>query len=167
MRRDRVVAAPPAEVWGIVGDPASLGRWWPRVERVETVDSAGFTEVYRTKKGTPVRADFRIATLEPEEEIRVVQQLEGTPFARIFSAASKRATLHAVEAGAGGVGGTRVTLELDQSPAGMARFGSFMVRGAMRKQLDEALDALAGLFEAGSEPGSSSQGAASPVPGAD
>jgi len=144
VHRDRVVAAPPAEVWGVVGDPASLGRWWPRVERVETVDSAGFTEVYRTKKGTPVRADFRIATLEPEQEIRVVQQLEGTPFARIFSAASKRATLAAVEAGAGG---TRVMLELDQSPAGMARFGSFMVRGAMRKQLDEALDALAALFD--------------------
>ena len=134
--------ASPAEVWEVVGDPGSLARWWPRVERVESVDHAGFTEVYRTKKGTPVRADFRIAALEDEREIRVVQQLDGTPFARIFSAASKRAVVEADD------GGTRVTLELDQTPAGMARFGAFMVRGAMRKQLDEGLDALARLFAA-------------------
>ena len=140
VRRDTVVAAPPAEVWQLVGDPGTLSRWWPRVERVESVDHAGFTEVYRTKKGTPVRADFRIATLEEERELRVVQQLEGTPFERIFSAASKRALLE--PAGEG----TRVTLELDQTPAGMARFGSVLVRGAMRKQLDEALGALAGLL---------------------
>lgn len=139
--RSRVLAAGPAQVWEVVGDPGQLGRWWPRVERVESVDHAGFTEVYRTKKGTPVRADFRIATLDVEREIRVVQQLEGTPFARIFSEASKRATLEAAE------DGTRVTLELDQTPAGMARFGSFMVRGAMRKQLDEGLGALAALLE--------------------
>jgi carbon monoxide dehydrogenase subunit G len=139
-RRDRVLAASPAEVWAVVGDPGTLSRWWPRVERVESVDAGGFTEVYRTKKGTAVRADFRIAVLEDEQELRVVQQLEGTPFARIFTAASKRATLAPAD------GGTRVTLELDQTPAGMARFGGLMVRGAMRKQLDEALDGLAALL---------------------
>lgn len=140
-KRDRVLAAPPADVWGVVGDPGQLARWWPRVERVESIDAAGFTEVYRTKKGTPVRADFRIAALEDEREIRVVQQLEGTPFARIFSAASKHVKLEEAE------GGTRVTLELDQTPAGMARFGTFMVRGAMRKQLGEALSGLAEALE--------------------
>ncbi len=139
--RSRVLAAPPAAVWEVVGDPGELGRWWPRVERVESVDRAGFTEVYRTKKGRLVRADFRIAALEAEREIRVVQQLEGTPFARIFSAASKRAALEPAD------GGTRVTLELDQTPAGMAHFGAFMVRGAMRKQLDAGLEALAALLE--------------------
>ena len=39
-----------------------------------------------------------------------------------------------------------MTLELSQAPAGMARFGGFMVRGALRKQLDEALDGLAALL---------------------
>ena len=140
VRRQRVLAASAAEVWEVVGDPGTLMRWWPRVERVESIDAAGFTEVYRTKKGTPVRADFRIGTLEAERELRVVQQLEGTPFARIFSAASKRMLLEPAD------GGTRVTLELEQTPAGMARFGSFMVRGAMRKQLDEAHDALAAVL---------------------
>ena len=139
--RDRVLDASPAAVWAVVGDPGALPGWWPRVERVESVDGAGFTEVYRTKKGTQVRADFRIATLEPEREIRVVQQLEGTPFERIFSAASKRVRLEPVDAR------TRVGLELDQTPVGMARFGTLMVRGAMRKQLDAALASLAGLLE--------------------
>lgn len=139
--RDRVLAASAAEVWDVVGDPGSFARWWPRVERVESVDRAGFTEVYRTKKGTTVRADFRIAALDAEREIRVVQQLEGTPFARVFSSASKRTALE--PAGRG----TRVALVLEQTPAGVARLGAFMVRGAMGKQLDEALDALTALLE--------------------
>ncbi|MCW3011988.1 MAG: hypothetical protein JWO90_2392 [Solirubrobacterales bacterium] len=138
--RERVLRVAPDEVWAVVGDPGQLGRWWPRVERVESLDAAGFTEVYRTKDGKPVRADFRIAALEDERELRVVQQLEGTPFARVFSKASKRILLEPAD------GGTRVRLELDQSPAGMARFGGFMVKGAMRKQLDDGLDALARLL---------------------
>lgn len=141
VRRDRVLAVPAAEAWAVVGDPGSLGRWWPRVERVESIDQAGFTEVYRTRKGTVIRADFRIATLDAGREIRVVQQLEATPFARVFSAASKSAALEPA------AGGTRVTLVLDQTPAGRARLGAFLVRGAMRKQLDEALDALTALLE--------------------
>jgi carbon monoxide dehydrogenase subunit G len=138
--RERVLAASPADVWAIVGDPGSLGRWWPRVARVESIDRAGFTEVYRTKRGTAVRADFRIATLDAEREIRVVQQLEGTPFARVLSVASRRAALEPVE------GGTRVTLTLEQTPVGMARLGAFLVRGALRRQLDEGLDALSALL---------------------
>jgi len=137
-----MLAAPPAAVWDVVGDPGQLARWWPRVERVESVDRAGFTEVYLTKRGRPVRADFRIATLETAREIRVVQQLEGTPFAQVLSTASRRFAL----APAGSGGGTRVTLELDQTPAGMARFGRLMVRRAMRRQLGQALDALAVLL---------------------
>ncbi len=139
--RSRTVEASVADVWRIVGDPGQLAHWWPRVERVESVDAAGFTEVYKTKKGRTVRADFRIATLEAEHEIRVVQQLEGTPFERIFSKASKRCLVTPAEQG-----GTKLILELEQAPAGMARFGGFMVRGAMRKQLDQGLDALVALL---------------------
>ncbi len=140
--RSRTVEASIADVWRIVGDPGQLAGWWPRVERVESIDDAGFTEVYKTKKGRTVRADFRIATLEAEQEIRVVQQLEGTPFERIFSKASKRCVIAPAERG----GGTKLTVELEQTPAGMARFGGFMVRGAMRKQLDQGLDALVALL---------------------
>jgi carbon monoxide dehydrogenase subunit G len=142
-RRETVLPVGAAEVWATVGDPGALPRWWPRVERVETVDAAGFTEVFRAKSGRTVRADYRIATLEDEREIRVVQQLEGTPFERILAASSKRAQLEPVEGG-----GTRVRLELDQTPAGMARFGGFLVRRAMRRQLDDALAALRALLDA-------------------
>ena len=70
-----------------------------------------------------------------------MQQLEGTPFERVFAKASKRWTMEPA-----GDGSTRVTLELDQTPAGMARFGGFMVRGAMRRQLDAGLSALDDLL---------------------
>lgn len=141
IRRERTLRADPVDVWDVVGDPGRLAEWWPRVERVESVDTAGFTEVYRTRNGRPVRADFRIAALEAVREIRVVQQLEGTPFERVFSAASRRAELTPASEG------TRVLLEVVQTPAGMARFGGFMVRRAMRRQLDAGLTALAELLE--------------------
>jgi carbon monoxide dehydrogenase subunit G len=138
--RSRTLEATPAEVWAIVGDPGQLWRWWPRVDRVESVDAAGFTEVYKTKKNRTVRADFRIAALEQEREIRVVQQLEGTPFERIFAKSGKRCLVE--PAGAG----TRLTVELTQTPAGLARLGGLMVRKAMRRQLDTGLDALTELL---------------------
>lgn len=138
--RTRTLEAAPAEVWAIVGDPGQLWRWWPRVDRVESVDSAGFTEVYKTKKNRTVRADFRIAALDQEREIRVVQQLEGTPFERIFAKAGKRCLVEPEGTG------TRLTVELTQTPAGLARLGGLMVRKAMRRQLDAGLDALTALL---------------------
>ena len=140
VRRHAVLPATPAAVWDVVGDPGQLARWWPRVERVESVDAAGFTEVFRTQKGRTVRADYRIAALEEELELRVVQQLEGTPFAHVLAASSRRALLEAAD------GGTRVVLEVEQTPQGMARLGGVMLRRAGRRQLDDALAALAALL---------------------
>jgi len=40
-----------------------------------------------------------------------------------------------------------VTLELKQTPAGMARFGALTVRRALRRRLVGALDALAALLQ--------------------
>lgn len=138
--RSRTYPVPPEAVWEVVGDPGQLGDWWPRVERVESRNDTGFTEVYLTKNGRPVRADFRIAALEPEKEIRVVQQVEGTPFERVFAASSKRVAIEPDGAG------TKVTAEIRQTPAGLAKLGGFMVRPALKKQLDGGLDALAGLL---------------------
>ena len=45
VRRSRVVAASPDEIWATVGDPYHLPRWWPRVERVELVRGDGFTQL--------------------------------------------------------------------------------------------------------------------------
>jgi carbon monoxide dehydrogenase subunit G len=70
---------------------------------------------------------------------RWAQEVEGTPFERILAAAETEVRLEALD------GGTRVTLTLRQKLLGLARLGGFLVRGATRKQLDEALRALEAL----------------------
>ena len=46
-------------------------------------------------------------------------------------------------------GGSRVTIELDQRPRGWARFAPFQFRAAGVRQVQGALDGLAGLFGPG------------------
>ncbi len=143
-RRERVLAAPADVVWAVVGDPYQLARWWPRVERVERVSGGRFTEVLRTQRGRPVRADFRIAEHDPPRTITWAQEVEGTPFERVLRAAAVRVELAPADAGA-----TRTALVLEQDMAGFARFGGVLVRRASRRVLDEALDGLERALGAG------------------
>jgi uncharacterized protein YndB with AHSA1/START domain len=136
-RRSRTVAAPPQAVWATVGDPHHLPRWWPRVARVEGVDSRGFTQVLTTDRGKAVRADFRLQERRAPELCRWTQSVDGTPFERILAASVTEVRLAPAESGA-----TRVTLELQQRLRGTARLGGFLVRRAARRQLGDALDAL-------------------------
>jgi uncharacterized protein YndB with AHSA1/START domain len=138
-RRSRTVAAPPERVWEIVGDPHHLPRWWPRVTRVEAVTDEHFTEVLATQDGRSLRADFRVVESRAPERRLWEQELEGTPFERVFAAASTEVKLDAYE------GGTRVTLVVRQQVRGSARLGGFMVRRATGRVLDEALDSLEAL----------------------
>jgi carbon monoxide dehydrogenase subunit G len=138
-RRSRTVAAPQQAVWATASDPHHLPRWWPRVTRVEGVDTRGFTEVLHTDKGRPVRADFRQQERRAPELWRFSQDVEGTPFERILTASETVVRLEPASAG------TRVTLELRQRLRGSARLGAFLVRRAARRQLDDALTRLAEL----------------------
>ena len=138
-RRSRTVAAPPERVWGTVADPYHLPRWWPRVQRVEGVTDEHFTEVLGTDDGRSLRADFRVVDSRPLERRAWEQELEGTPFERVFAAASTEVKL--MPDGEG----TRVTLVVRQQVRGSARLGSFMVRRATGRVLDDALDALEAL----------------------
>jgi uncharacterized protein YndB with AHSA1/START domain len=138
-RRSRTVAAPPERVWETVGDPHHLPRWWPRVTRVEAVTAEHFTEVLATQDGRSLRADFRVLESRAPERRLWEQELEGTPFERVFAAASTEVKLDAYE------GGTRVTLVVRQQVRGSARLGGFMVRRATGRVLDEALDSLEAL----------------------
>jgi carbon monoxide dehydrogenase subunit G len=138
-RRSRTVAAPPERVWGTVGDPHHLPRWWPHVQRVEAVTDDHFTEVLATKDGRSLRADFRVVDSRAPERRAWEQELAGTPFERVFAAASTEVKL--LPDGEG----TRVTLVVRQQVRGSARLGGFMVRRATGRLLDEALDALEGL----------------------
>jgi uncharacterized protein YndB with AHSA1/START domain len=141
VRRSRTVAAPVDEVWRIVRDPYHLPRWWPRTQRVEGVSSAGWTSVMVTDKGRSVRLDFRVAGSRGGERRRWTQEVEGSPFERLFSSVTYEVALSP------GAAGTEVALEMEQKPRGWARFGGLMLRRAGRRQLDDALTRLAGLLE--------------------
>jgi uncharacterized protein YndB with AHSA1/START domain len=143
VRRSRVVADAPDDVWATVGDPYHLPRWWPRVERVELVQGDGFTQLLRTDKGRAIRADFRVVQSRRPEVRRWRQEVDGTPFAGILAWSEIEIRLEPA-----GAASTRVTLEQEQKLRGMARFGGFMVRRAMRRALDGALDGLETLHGA-------------------
>jgi uncharacterized protein YndB with AHSA1/START domain len=134
--RTRTVQAAPDVVWTVVGDPAALVRWWPMIERVEGVTAGAWTTVHRSARGRSVRADWRLEESEPPLRRAWAQELEGTPFARIL--AERRVEARIEPAGAA----TTVTLALRQRGRGWARFGSLMLRGAARKELNAALDGL-------------------------
>jgi carbon monoxide dehydrogenase subunit G len=140
-RRTRTLAAAPERVWEVVEDPHHLPRWWPGVTRMEAVQDDGWTEVFTTKKGRPVRVDFRL--LESEQpggagaaRRRWEQEIIGTPFERLLNEA-----ITAIELEPAGEG-TKVKLELRQKLRGYSRVGSAMLKRATGKKLDEALDAL-------------------------
>ena len=141
-KRTREVAASREKVWEIVGDPYHHPRWWPRVDRVEGVTRAGWTSVLMSARGNTVRADWTVEVNQQPTERRWTQEIDGTPFERLFKRNSVEARLEH-----GAAGGTRVTLLFDQQPRGLARFLPFMLRRAMGRQLDEALDGLAQAVE--------------------
>lgn len=142
-RRSRTLDASPQEIWRVVGDPHHLPRWWPKIVRVEGVDAAGFTQVFITSKGRPVRLDYRLVTRETQQRARWSQIVDDTPFERFLHSAETEVLLEE-----GQDGGTTVTLTLEQKPRGVSRFGGFLLRGGATKQLDGALDGLAAVVEA-------------------
>lgn len=135
-RRARVVAAERPAVWALVADPYHHPRWWPRVQRVEGVTSRGWTNVMISARGNTVRTDWTVEVNQEPTERRWSQDLDDTPFERLFVRNAVVATLDRLE------DGTRVTLAFEQKPRGMARLMPFMLRRAMGRQLDEALDGL-------------------------
>jgi uncharacterized protein YndB with AHSA1/START domain len=137
VRRSRTLAAAPEAVWRVVADPRSLARWWPRVERVKSVSDDGWTTVLRSERGRVLRADWRLEASEPGRLRAWAQELEGTPFAKVID--HRRVEVRVEPAGEG----ARVEIELRQRGRRMARFGSFILRRAARKELDGALDGLA------------------------
>jgi uncharacterized protein YndB with AHSA1/START domain len=139
IRRSRSFPASPQELWAIVGDAHHLPRWWPRVQRVETVDEDGFTEVLQTAKGKPVRADYRVLRSTAPTERSWTQQVTGTPFERILARSETKIQLEPEGES------TRVAITLQQRPRGLALLGAFMVRSAAGRQLEEALDGLEAL----------------------
>jgi uncharacterized protein YndB with AHSA1/START domain len=135
--RERTISAPADDVWQLVSDPHSFARWWPNTVRVEDASPEAWTKVLRTPRGNTVRADFTRTAIDPPHRVAWQQELEESPFERIFSSAVTTVELR----GAAG-GGTLVMLSSEERLRGMNRFGGFIVRRAARRRLAEALDGL-------------------------
>src|SRR5919202_6004817 len=135
--RKRTVAGDPDAVWRVVADPYHLPRWWPRVERVEDASPEAWTTVMRSSSGRAVRADYTRTEARRPRRLAWRQEIEETPFERVFAAASTEVTLEP-EADAA----TRVELKAVQRLRGSSRFGGFIARRAAPRQLDAALEGL-------------------------
>jgi uncharacterized protein YndB with AHSA1/START domain len=135
LQRARTVAAPPEAVWALLRDPRALPRWWPRIERVESVRADGWTTVLRSPRGRVVRADWRLDGQEKHLRRAWSQRLEGTPFAKVVQERRVEARLEPA------ADGTRVVLMLEVRPKRLA--GRLLLRGPLRRELGEALAGLA------------------------
>jgi uncharacterized protein YndB with AHSA1/START domain len=146
-RRTRLIGADRSALWEVVSDPHQLPRWWPKVARVEAVQERRrgtgtlWTEVLKTQAGRDVRADFRCLYSKRPSAYGWEQEIEGSPFQKVFRSSVTRIELEEAN------GRTRVRVETNQRLRGMSRLGGFMVKRATATQLEEALEALAALFE--------------------
>jgi uncharacterized protein YndB with AHSA1/START domain len=134
--RSRTLSASQQEVWELIADPHHMPRWWPGVARMEGVDEDRFTQVFKTKRGRPVRADFRVRESQAPWMRVWEQEIPGTPFERVLNESVIEVRLEPVE------GGTEVTIAQRQKLRGYSRTGGFMLRRATASKLDEALDGL-------------------------
>ena len=135
--RSRTITAAVEEVWDVVSDPFALPRWWPMAVRVEEASEEAWTLVLRTPRGNTVRADFTRVEAEAPRRLSWRQELEESPFERIFSSAVTELELASAEGG-----GTLVSLTFDERMRGINRLGGFIVRRASKRRLDDALDGL-------------------------
>jgi uncharacterized protein YndB with AHSA1/START domain len=135
--RSRTVSVDRDTVWDLVSDPYHLPRWWPQLERVEDASPEAWTKVLRSARGKTVRADYSRVEAEPPRRIVWRQELEESPFEAILSDSTTEITLEP-----DGERQTRVQLRSNQHLRGSYRFGGIMMRRAVRRQLDEALDGL-------------------------
>jgi carbon monoxide dehydrogenase subunit G len=134
-------------VWELIEDPHHMPRWWPGVTRMEGVEPDRFTQVFKTKRGRPVRMDFRVLASHPpayggDAAGRAwEQELAGSPFERVLNESVIEVVLEPDG------DGTRVTIEQRQKLRGYSRTGGFLLKRATRRKLDEALDGLARISE--------------------
>jgi uncharacterized protein YndB with AHSA1/START domain len=139
--RARTIPAGPEEVWELLTDPYHLPRWWPRVERVEDATAEAWTTVMRSSSGRAVRADYTRTDARRPRWLAWRQEVDETPFERVFAEASTEVKLEPE-----GESATRVELRAVQRLRGRSRFGGFLARRAARRQLDAALDGLERVF---------------------
>jgi uncharacterized protein YndB with AHSA1/START domain len=140
-KRTRELAVPREKVWEVVGDPYHEPRWWPLVSRVEGVSKRGWTSVSISSRGNAVRTDWVVEANEQPVRRRWAQEIENTPFQKLFKSNVREIQLEKTETG------TRVTLLFDQRIRGLGNVLPFLFKRAMRRQLEQALAGLAAALE--------------------
>lgn len=135
-RRSRILPTDQRQIWDLIADPHHMPRWWPGVTRMEGVQQDRFTQVFKTKRGRPVRIDFHVIESDPPRARAWEQEIAGTPFERVLNESIIEVQLQPVD------GGTEVTIGQLQKLRGYSRTGGFLLRRATRAKLDEALDGL-------------------------
>jgi uncharacterized protein YndB with AHSA1/START domain len=130
------IAAPQQRVWDVLEDPHHMPRWWPGVTRMEGVQEERWTQVFVSKRGRPVRADFRLLESEAPWRRAWEQEVAGTPFERVLDEAVTEVILEPAD------GGTQVTIAQRQKLRGYSRTGGFLLRRATKGKLAEAVAGL-------------------------
>lgn len=149
-RRSRLINAAPRDIWAVLEDPHHFPRWWPGVVRVEGVSDHGWTHVHTTKKGRAVRIDYRLLDSEAPDAAGIPgrrsweQEIPGTPFERVLNEAITEVVLE--PAGERSQPGTLITIAERHKLRGYSKTGGWMLRGATKKKLDQALDGLERIF---------------------
>jgi uncharacterized protein YndB with AHSA1/START domain len=132
----RTLAADQQQLWDLIAGAHHFPSWWPGVIRMEGVSDDRFTQVFKTKRGRPVRIDFHIVMSEAPRMRAWEQEIAGTPFERVLNELVIEIELQPTN------GGTEVTISQQQKLRGYSRTGGFLLRRATRNRLSEALDGL-------------------------
>jgi len=141
--RRRTVPATPERLWTVLADPQQLPAWWPRVERVEDASRKAWTTVLSTPRGgKTLRADYTLVDSDHPRRLSWRQEVEESPFERIFTSAVTE-----VELEPAGDGRTHVKMTTQVRLRGFARLGGLQVTRATKRQLTGALEGLNALAE--------------------
>lgn len=145
--RKTVLPASPDLVYDVISDPRRLTDWWPRVTRVEDVDGkpgtarTQWTNVLAADSGRKLRMDYRcIGATRPERYVWE-HELGGTPFEEHLQNQTTEVRL------APAAEGTEITLTASHTLRGSARLAGFMMKKTQKQMLDQALAALATVFD--------------------
>jgi hypothetical protein len=108
---------------------------------MEGVHEDRFTQVYATKKGRPVRMDFRLLAADPPSQdgrarVSFEQEVLGTPFERVLNQSITEVALEPDDRA------TKVTIAQKQKLRGYSRTGGWLLRRVTGRRLQEALEGL-------------------------
>lgn len=142
------IGLPIDHVWGFVSNPGNLGKWWPRIVRVEGLvgqpgsPGSRWTSLLEADSGRRVRLDFESTTVRSPEIFAWQQELAGTQFEKHLRRQEYSVLLHLVN------GGTEIELVAETELKGSARLAGLTLRKSQGELLDKALAGLADALTA-------------------